>query len=428
MRQKYPVYKDSGIEWLGEVPEHWDIYRLKNLSTLNDENLSENFNSDSEILYVDISSVDRYEGIQSKQLLKFSDAPSRARRIVRNGDVIISTVRTYLRAITPIINPESNLIVSTGFAVIRPNNKLNCLFASYLLRAPYFVESVVANSVGVNYPAINASDLISIKVAIPPINEQKHIVSFLDQKLRNIDSVINKKNHQIELLQKKREVLIINTVAKGLDINAKLIDSDFEWLGKNPDHWELRRLKYAVKLANEIVKENENGSPYVGLEHIESWTGKLLPNVEVLSSKGQLKKFKAGDVLFGKLRPYLAKVFRTYEEGLCTGEFLVIRPEKAIQDYLFYYLISRNFIGVVDSSTFGAKMPRANWDFIGNLPIPIPPLTEQEIIVNYLNQEIRGINLLIKKIKKSLGRLLEYRTALISATVTGKIDVQKEAA
>ena len=101
--QPYPAYKDSGIGWLGKIPEHWETQRLKYLSSLNDENLGENTDADYKMLYVDISSIDTFEGIQSKEPLRFGDAPSRAKRIVRHGDVIVSTVRTYLRAIAPML-------------------------------------------------------------------------------------------------------------------------------------------------------------------------------------------------------------------------------------------------------------------------------------------------------------------------------------
>src|SRR5713226_271759 len=151
----YPEYKHSGVEWLGEIPAHWEVKRLKYLATTNDEALPEGTDPAFEITYVDISSVDTLSGITVTETLPFERAPSRARRIVREGDVIVSTVRTYLRGIAPIKKPVPNLIVSTGFAVVRPRY-LDSSFAAYALRAPYFVERVVANSVGVSYPAIDA--------------------------------------------------------------------------------------------------------------------------------------------------------------------------------------------------------------------------------------------------------------------------------
>ena len=156
--RSYTEYRDSGVEWLREIPAHWAVERLKYLATLNDDTLPESTAPSFEMTYVDIGSVDAVAGITETESVVFEKAPSRARRVVRDGDVIVSTVRTYLRVIASIEAPEPNLIVSTGFAVIRPR-QLESSFASYALRAPHFVERVVANSVGVSYPAINASNL-----------------------------------------------------------------------------------------------------------------------------------------------------------------------------------------------------------------------------------------------------------------------------
>lgn len=139
--QAYPEYGDSGVEWLGDVPKHWDSKQLKFLCSYNDEVISENLDPDFEIEYVDIGSVSAAEGIQKTELIKFDAAPSRARRVVRDGDVIVSTVRTYLEAITSIDNPPENLVVSTGFAVIRPKKLLQKRFAAYCMRTQGFIRS-----------------------------------------------------------------------------------------------------------------------------------------------------------------------------------------------------------------------------------------------------------------------------------------------
>jgi type I restriction enzyme S subunit len=210
--------KDSGVEWLGEVPEEWDSKRLKYISSVNDETLSETTDSDFELLYVDISSIDPVSGIKNKELMTFENAPSRARRKVCCGDVIISTVRTYLRAISPINNPEPNMIVSTGFAVIRPKEGLYSQFAAYALRAPYFVDEVVANSVGVSYPAINASELITFNIVIPPLPEQSAIAAFLDRETGRIDTLVKKIQESISKLREYRTALISAAVTGKIDV------------------------------------------------------------------------------------------------------------------------------------------------------------------------------------------------------------------
>ena len=179
----YEQYKDSGIPWLAQVPEGWSTKPLKHVVSCNDETLSDNTDPEHSISYVDISSVNLIEGITNVEEMIFENAPSRARRLVKDGDTIVSTVRTYLKAIASIRNPAENLVVSTGFAVIRPKKLIDQKYLGYFLQSEGFVGEVVSNSVGVSYPAINASDLINIEILLPPLTEQKGIATFLDNGL-----------------------------------------------------------------------------------------------------------------------------------------------------------------------------------------------------------------------------------------------------
>src|SRR2546422_4590013 len=216
----YPSYKDSGIEWLGEIPAHWETKRLKYIARLNPEALPEDTDPGMEMVYIDIGGVDSLGRIVERETLTFGAAPSRARRIVRDGDVIVSTVRTYLRAIAAIREPEPGTIVSTGFAVIRPADELTTDFAAYALRAPYFVERVVANSKGVSFPAINESEMATYEIARPPADEQGAIAAFLDRETSRIDALVAKNGRLIELLQEQRTALITGGVTKGLHPNV----------------------------------------------------------------------------------------------------------------------------------------------------------------------------------------------------------------
>jgi len=205
--------KDSGVEWLGEIPEGWEVRRLKFVASCNDESLPEDTDYDKAIQYVDISSVSLVEGIKRIEEFTFEKAPSRARRKVRHGDTIISTVRTYLKSIATIKNPTDDMIVSTGFAVIRPNEMINSDFISYFLQNQSFIDNVVARSTGVSYPAINASELICITIVFPlSISEQKAIAEFLNRKISQIDALIKKVEEVIEKLKEYRMTLITDAV------------------------------------------------------------------------------------------------------------------------------------------------------------------------------------------------------------------------
>jgi type I restriction enzyme S subunit len=197
----------------------WTSKRLKYISTINDEALPETTDPEYELLYVDIGSVDATEGIQKKEPMVFETAPSRARRVVRDGDTIVSTVRTYLRAVAPIRNPEPNLIVSTGFAVVRPEG-IDPHYLAYSLRSSYFIETVVSRSVGVSYPAINPTDISCIEISLPPIAEQQTIACFLDAKTAEIDELIAKKRQLIDKLTEYRQALITSAVTRKIDVRG----------------------------------------------------------------------------------------------------------------------------------------------------------------------------------------------------------------
>ena len=200
--------------------------------------------------------------------------------------------------------------------------------------------------------------------------------------------------------------------------------SGVEWLGDVPEHWEMVRLRGCASNVTDQTRDVEPDEPYVALEHVQSWTGRIREAVTGGATDSQLKRFQAGDVLFGKLRPYLAKVARARSSGVCVGEFLVLRPRgrELSASYVEHVLRSRPVIDAVNASTFGAKMPRADWRFIGDLRIPLPPRVEQEAIVRYLDYADRQISRYIRA-KQSLIELLEEeKQVIIHRAVTRGLD------
>lgn len=192
--------------------------------------------------------------------------------------------------------------------------------------------------------------------------------------------------------------------------------------------WKPARLKFAAPLRNERVSASSDHADYLGLENIESWTGRII-EAESKSkeaadeSEGLANVFREGDVLFGKLRPYLAKACHAPRDGVCSTELLVMRPAEHIHPrFLLYSLLTPDLVGAVDASTFGAKMPRASWDFIGSLEIHLPPVQTQSTIADYLDRETARIDALIAEKERMLALLEEKRAALISRVVTRGLD------
>jgi len=193
--------------------ENWKWVRLKNIATINDEALSEQTDKTFVLRYIDIGNVDSDGRIAELQEFTFKNAPSRARRIVKRGDVIVSTVRTYLRAISLIEFDDNNLIASTGFAVLRPKSIVTADFLNLLLRGSYFIDAVSQNSYGVSYPAIKASTLSSLRVCLPhSINDQNQIISKVKAETRSLDKAINEAEKEIALIQEYKQSMITEAV------------------------------------------------------------------------------------------------------------------------------------------------------------------------------------------------------------------------
>lgn len=203
-------YKDTNIDYIGSIPKHWTIKPLKYVVSFNDENLSTNTNINYLFRYVDIGSVNFENGIEKYEEMTFENAPSRARRIVKKDDIIVSTVRTYLKSITKIID-DDNVIVSTGFAVLRPI-KINHTFLEYICKSNYFCDTVNSLSVGVDYPSINLDKLKNIISTIPSFNEQKEIADYLDEKCEKIDNIVKLKEEKINKLNEYKKSLIYEYV------------------------------------------------------------------------------------------------------------------------------------------------------------------------------------------------------------------------
>ena len=455
----YPKYKPSGVEWLGDVPKHWQVKRLKYSASINDEALPETTSPDFDLEYVDIGGVSAVDGITATEQVVFEDAPSRARRKVRHGDTIVSTVRTYLRAIAPIRNPPENLIVSTGFAVVRPR-KVDSAFLAYALRESSFVESVVSRSVGVSYPAVNASEVGGIPIPLPDPAEQRAIAAFLDRETGRSDRLVAKKRELIERLKEKRTALISRTVTRGLPpaaaralstcnaqagaglpANPPFKPSGLDWLGDIPPHWDVKPVKFVARIGNGSTPSRDNPSYWEDGDY--PWLNSSVVNQEAITEAEEfvttlalrechLPKITPPAVLIGitgqgRTRGMASTLLfeATINQHIAYLKFNLARAEtgflRRVFDMVYLFLRSESDGG---GSTKGA----ITCEQIANLKIPVPPLPEQAAIAAYLDLETAKLDALVGKVEAAVERLQEYRTALITAAVTGKIDVRKASA
>ena len=423
----YPSYKDSVVEWLGQIPAHWQVKRLKYVVRQNPESLPETTDPDYELQYLDIGNVDEVAGVGSPQEMRFSNAPSRARRRVRSGDTIVSTVRTYLKAIAYFDNPPENLIVSTGFAVLRPNREVHPKFLHALVRSRQFVEKIVTRSVGVGYPAINPGELSCLPVWLPSPTEQRAIAAFLDRETGKIYVLAKKMERLIELLQEQRTALISHAVTEGLNPDAPMKDSGVPWLGRIPEHWQVKPLKHITQFVNGApFKPADWGSDGVPIIRIENLNGGDVFNYTTLLVNKRYDVL-TGDILFGW----------SGNRGTSFGPFIWQREGRHfLNQHIFrlegfhehrgwlYWMLKAVTLYVEEQAHGIIGMVHITKGDLGVIKIPLPPLDEQESIADYISTETAKLDALIAKVRTTIERLQEYRTALISAAVTGQIDVR----
>ena len=432
---RYPAYKPSGVEWLGEVPEHWQEKPLKTITSINDEVLPESLSRDYEIEYVDIGSVSLANGIEKTEAMLFGDAPSRARRIPRDGDVLVSTVRTYLKAIAPIVNPPSNLVASTGFAVVRPRHELEPGFLKYALQEEHFIQQVISRSTGVSYPAINASDVAKISLNLPGSSEQLAIATFLDHETVKIDALIAEQQRLIELLQEKRQAVISHAVTKGLNPHAPMKDSGVEWLGEVPEHWALKKIKHTARMESGHTPDRKVEAywvdcdiPWVSLND----TGFLKDNDYISETAYTINELGIQNSS-ARLLPERVVVFsRDATIGRCA---ITTRPMAVSQHFIAWvcgeeilpeYLLLRlkSMTQELERLTFGATLKTIGMPDVKTLATPVPPISEQKEIVDYVAKAVSRLEEMSTKTQTAIELLQERRSALISAAVTGQIDVR----
>ena len=419
--EPYSAYKNSGEEWIGEIPLHWDM--LPNRAIFNE--VGEQDYPQEQMLSVTIAEgVIRQEALLQDSSKKDSSKLDRSSyKLVQPGDIAYNKMRAWQGAVGM---SEYRGIVSPAYVVQRPRQETNSRYLHYLLRTPAFAKEAERWSYGIvsDMWSLRPEHFKMIYTCVPPLPEQTAIVEYLDQATAEIDEAIEKKQRLIELLKEQKQTIIAETVTKGLNPNVPMRDSGVEWLGEVPTHWEMRRLKFCVQLTDQKMKaDQEKSLPYVGLENIQSWTGKLLPLDPNVVPTGVANHFEKEMTLFGKLRPYLAKACNPDFEGLCSTELLVFKSIAFDRRLLLYLLLTDGFIKAIDSSTYGAKMPRANWDFIGNSIVPVPPLEEQKKIAAFLDQTSAHIDEAIEKKQRLIELLKELKPITIAEAVTGKIKV-----
>ena len=404
--------KDSGIDWIGEIPEHWEIVKISNIFSTRNTKVSD---EDYPALSVTKNGI-----LPQLENVAKSDAHDN-RKLVLKGDFAINS-RSDRRGSCGMSDYDGS--VSLIITVLKPENNIVTNYYHHLFRNPQFSDEFYRNGRGIvdDLWTTGWQNMKGIQMPYPPIEEQRLIAATLNQICGTLDNTNADIEKQIETLNEYKKSLITEAVTKGLDKNVEMKDSGIDWIGEIPEHWDFGKVKYFCRTRNQKYNKVMGELTYIALENIESWNNKFIET----DSNYSLEDTNIccnGDIIFGKLRPYLAKVLQINKTSCCSTEFAVFYNFKGITGYFKYLFTTNIFICEVNNSTSGVKMPRASTDFINNMYIPIPPINEQQEIVTYLDSKCSEIDSIIETKKQQLELLEEYKKSIIYEYVTGKREV-----
>ncbi len=427
----YPEYRNTSVESLGEIPAHWRLKRLKFVAQIVAGQ------SPPSVAVADgINGLPFLQGNAEFGLLNPTPhqvcdaAPKRA----ESGDVLLS-----VRAPVGAMNIADQAYgIGRGLCAIRPAAQINRSFCFYAIMAMRVLLHRIAT--GSTYEAVAVADVGNLSVLLPSQSEQRTIAAFLDRETAKIDALVARKERLIALLQEKRTALITRAVTRGLDPNVPMKDSGIEWLGDIPAHWDVTRLRFVVGRGitkNEVIDlDPETEVSFLPMEAVLEYGGLDLDLTKPLSEVAEgYTYFRNGDVIVAKITPCFENGKGALAAGLCNGigfgttELHVLRPSRYVYPrFLLYLTFSDHFRRLGAASMYGAGgQKRISEDFIRDFRHPIPSLPEQESITAFLDRETARIDVLIAKVREVIDDLKELRSTLISAAVTGKIDVRDAA-
>jgi type I restriction enzyme S subunit len=439
----YPAYMESGLEWLPEMPSHWEMRRLKFvlLQPLQ-------YGANEEAGETDIA---------LPRFVRITDINER-------GELRADTFRSLAHEqAKPYLLEEGDLLLARSGATVGKsfqykNSWGKCCFAGYLIRARldqkrclpdflnYFTSSanywdwIASSLIQATIQNVSAEKYGNLSVSLPHISEQRSIVMFLDRETAKIDALVAKKERLIDLLQEKRAALITRAVTKGLDPNVPVKDSDVEWLGEIPAHWEIKKVKHLAKVVSKGTTPTTVGSEFLaqGIRFIKAENidnGKISdePATFIDSATDELlrrSRLQSQDVLMviaGATTGKVGIIDATQTPANTNQAVAFIRLENpTISRFLFYWLTGRKIQEQVWLKAVQAAQPNLSLDDISNFIVPVPAAAEIELLTKYLDAEATKLEALVAKIREGIEKLKEYRTALISAAVTGKIDVRED--
>ncbi|WP_299185123.1 restriction endonuclease subunit S [uncultured Psychrobacter sp.] len=443
--RRYHDYKDSGVPWLGEIPSHWEAKRMRFFVNTNPLKSELGIQEGLLVSFVPMESVAVDGGLTLTTDKEISDV-YKGYTYFRNDDVVMAKITPcFENGKASICNNLTNDIGfgTTELHVLRPKEETSSRFLFYLIRSDVFMKIGESEMYGAGgQKRVPESFIKNFVAPLPDIDEQQAIVNFLDDKLDHIDTLIRKQQQLIEKLAEQRSAVITHAVTKGLDPNVPMKDSGVEWLGEIPEHWELTYNKYLFNFSRglTITKADliDEGIPCVNYGEVHSKYGfEVDPNIHPLKcvpeSYAENFKYavlKEGDFVFADTsEDYKGSGNFTHLNSktlTMAGYHTVVMKQKHDHNhrYLAYMFDSKVFRTQIINRVSGVKVFSVTQGILKRIPAWLPPLTEQNNIVIYLDEQVNRMDRSSEAAKDIIGKLQEYRAALITQAVTGKIDVR----
>lgn len=434
--KKYEKYKDSGVEWIGEIPEHWNITRVKYIcseSAIYGLNETANNYEDEGVRLIRTTDINEYGNLDDKINGVFISEEKAKGYILKTGDILVSRSGSLGLSLYFDEKKYGKCSYASYLVKFRTNRYNHPRYLFYFTKSESFYHQIQTALVSSTISNFNGQKYANMKLPLPSYHEQKAIANFLDQKTSEIDSLIADKEKMIQLLQEKRQAIISEAVTKGLDPNVRTKDSGIEWIGEVPEHWSLSKIKYVSLINNKTLSEDTDDDYEIDYIDISSVTslGKIT-GIQRLNFKDAPSRARRilskGDTIVSTVRTYLraiAFIENTQSNLICSTGFAVLTPlSKVIPKYLFYLMNSEKYVNEIMRRSVGVSYPAVNASDIGALECVLPDKDEQKYIVEYLDNCTMQIDQLVNDIQIQIQKLKEYRQSLISEAVTGKIDVR----
>lgn len=433
----YPAYKDSGVEWLGRVPEHWDVLSFQRCVSIAEGQVNPEQSPYNEMTLIAPNHIESGTGrVLYSETAAEQNAES-GKYLCQSGDVVYSKIRPALRKVC--IAEESSLCSADMYPMRGHSGMSNDFLFWFLLSEPFSAFAVLEAD-RVAMPKINRESLNAVQLPRPQLAEQQAIVSKLDRETARIDALIEKKTRFIELLREKRQALITHAVTKGLDSNVKMKDSGVEWLGEVPEHWGVKPLKLLVKegstISYGIVQPGEpldEGVPFVQTTNMSSGDfeieslQKTTPEIAASFPRSCLT---GGEVILG-IRASIGAAFvvpmHLAGVNLSRGVARIDCSSELSSRFLVAYLCSMAVDGYWQLAKQGSTFNEVSIATVKELPVPVPSREEQADIEGMLSNATARLDSILNKTERSIDLLKERRAALITAAVTGQIDLREAA-